>query len=461
MDKIIKQKLYSGGACVFGGKILSFFCQIAIHAFMARLLSPEDMGLYFLIASLVNLSMLFSLLGMDRSIVRIVSESMALERPHRARQAVGLVLQIGFLSSLFVAAFLLSGPGRFLFEKIFDSEEIGGILYFPAIWVLLFTLQSLIAESFRGFNELKFATIFNGLLSSAISALMLGIVLWCHLMVNLRIVLSIIIISYAINLVFALLILLKQTSRLPKSVLLSVTRYDVIKNSLILYATNILFFVMNSGHLWLLAYYSTKDNVAIYGAVLRLMVLITTTLSLIRLTILPSIGHLYAQKRYGEVENLLRSTATIAGLPAIAGLLLILLFGKSILLLQYGDHYISGYPALVVLALANLVNVFTGTPAVLLVMASREKYLFFFSLFSSSIGIMLSFLLLRSMNYIGVAIGAGTGIVLNNVLMAWYCQRALSINTLMSFKEVSNFSFKMIKRYDFNLLSGGFKNLFK
>ena len=71
-------------------------------------------------------------------------------------------------------------------------------------------------------------------------------------------------------------------------------------------------------------------------------------------------------------------------------------------------------------------------------MASKEKFLLSCALISGIIGISLSIWLINYLDYIGVAIGAGAGIMVQNLLMAGYCYKKISINTFFSFSELNN-----------------------
>ena len=71
-------------------------------------------------------------------------------------------------------------------------------------------------------------------------------------------------------------------------------------------------------------------------------------------------------------------------------------------------------------------------------MSSKEKELLLISIFSGSLSILASMILVNRFDYLGVAVGAGIGIVIQNLLMAWYCFRAMKINTFISIKEIYN-----------------------
>jgi O-antigen/teichoic acid export membrane protein len=443
MDKSIKQKLFSGGLWVVIGKIIALPSSLAVIALLSRLLNPEQMGVYFLIFSVVNFSVMFSLLGMELSIVRILSESLTLNQSGRVRNAIKYMLQLGLLSSITVAVLLVSGIGQLLSKQIFNSILMSEIIYYPAIWLILFTIQRLIAEAFRGLHDIQFATIFNGLISNIISAIVLGFIFWKYGKADITLTLSVIISAYALNLIFAYAFLVKRTDKLSSRNTGTISRTDIMKTSWPLYFSFIALSGLQQSHLWLLGYYSTKESVAIFGAVFRIMIIITASLEIVRLIIPPMISQLYTQKRYSEVAKVLCSTATIAGVPSIIGLFLIIFFGKSLLYYLYGNHYTMGYTALIVMSVAYLVDVLTGTPGILLIMASKEKILLLFSIISGSIGISLSILLVNSMDFVGVAIGAGIGIIVQNLLMAFYCFKKMSINTFMSFNEALHITSKV------------------
>ncbi|MBU0481695.1 MAG: oligosaccharide flippase family protein [Proteobacteria bacterium] len=437
MDDAIKRNLFSGGLWVVGLKILALPIGLILVALLTRMLSAEEMGVYFLCVSLMDFLVLFSLLGMERSIVRIISGSLALAMPGRARQAIRRTLSIGALSAMVAAALLLSGFGRFVSVRIFNSVVMGELISYLAVWLALVTLQRLIAESFRGLHDTRLATLFDGLIPNFLYIAVLATLFLLEVKIDINTALLILICTYAVNILAGSAALFQSTSRLSGAG--SIHASEILKTSWPFCFSAIFLTGLQQGHLWLLGYYSTAESVALYGAAWRVVILLTATLQIVRLVIPAMVAKLYAEKKHADLEKVLRSTATIAGVPSIIALLFILIFGKTILHHLYGESYAGGNLILTILAVANIINLCTGVPGVLLMMSSKEKVLLAISIFSGSLSILVSFVLIGRYDYIGVAIGAGTGIAVQNLLMAGYCLKKMRINTFISLKEICLF----------------------
>ena len=60
---------------VAGGRITTAFAALATNVLLARLLSPEDLGVYFLAFSLVQVGAGLGPLGLDHAVLRFLPES--------------------------------------------------------------------------------------------------------------------------------------------------------------------------------------------------------------------------------------------------------------------------------------------------------------------------------------------------------------------------------------------------
>ncbi len=165
----IKEKLLKGGAWAVSGKVVTALAGLGINALLTRLLTPEEMGVYFLTFSLISIAAIVAQLGMTQTIIRLVAESMGTGRPERARQSVILVLRIVAFSGLLVACLMAFGAGQWVAERVFNSEIMSQVMGLAAVWAVIITFQQLMAEIYRGFHDIRLATIFGGLATSIFS----------------------------------------------------------------------------------------------------------------------------------------------------------------------------------------------------------------------------------------------------------------------------------------------------
>ena len=160
----LKRRLVSGGAWALGGRVAQALTVLATNALLARLLSPQELGAYFLAFSLVMLGSMIGSLGANYAAVRFVAESIGVNQFARARHAVGVMCVVGVLGALGCGSLYLLSGGM-LANKLFHAPALAAVTGLVAGWIVVMALQSLLAETFRGFQDIRLATAFGGLLT--------------------------------------------------------------------------------------------------------------------------------------------------------------------------------------------------------------------------------------------------------------------------------------------------------
>ncbi|HNR14324.1 MAG TPA: oligosaccharide flippase family protein, partial [Thermodesulfobacteriota bacterium] len=287
MNLSVRKEVTQNWIWVILGKAITLCTGFATNVILARLLSPQDLGVYFLLFSFVNLGVLISLLGMERTVVRMVSQLLALDQRARAYALIKRVLLLGASASVIIALLLGCGPGQLVAEKLFKSSLMSSLIGLAVLWIMLFTIQRLIAESFRGLHNVKLATIFNGLFGNGLIALALALLLFLKTSPSISDIITIVIVSYCVNVALSLRTLLRSSPSTSPAPDYPASIRSIVLETRYLYALSIMIFVLDSGHLWLLGSISDKESVAILGAIDRLMILITTGLFAMRLSISP------------------------------------------------------------------------------------------------------------------------------------------------------------------------------
>jgi len=433
--KSISQRLISGGFFAASGKIILAVSSLALNTLITRLLSPDVVGVYYIIASIVAVAAIAVQLGSHQAIVKLL----AINEPGMASNSIRGSIKAAFIIAGFgiciFSAFYLLGFGKWLGEELFMSALVVDMVLPTTLWVGLLALQILFSQIFRGFHNIGYASIFEGVSTGVFAVISLFAVWLIYEYSSLQLVLWVINLSLLLSLVIAFFLFRKIYLEAPKTNEINIRGLTHI--GFPLFVASIAIPGFTEMHVWILSVSANDDEVAIYGAAFRLAKFVVVPLLIINSVIPPMIAQFIAGNRLHDAERVLRSTAAIAGVSSILIVIFLMFIGKDILSLIFGEFYEQGSAVLIILACAQALNALTGSPGVLLMMSGHQSIFMKLAIISGIIGAVTSFLLVSALNYIGVAIGVSTALVLHNLAMWLYCQKQLGISTHMGLSHMN------------------------
>jgi O-antigen/teichoic acid export membrane protein len=439
-DRGLRRRLSFGGASSFGGKAVAVVATLASNALLARLLSPHELGIYFIAFSIVLFGSQFGALGLERVAVRFVAESVGLEEFGRARHIISLVFKLGVLSSL-CAALIYLGLGQVLGRAVFSSPELAAVTGLIAGWLALMALSRLFIETFRGFQEFFVASLLDGAISGVLLCTCLGL-LWSlpKQASSLSTVVVLTIACVLASIIFASWRLYGKTRRLPEQPVQSqFSVRGVLRVALPLWITNLIVFTTLEQaypHLWILGAYRQPAEVALYGAAMKLMLIVSMPSIIVNSVVAPLIAEMYAQERKEKLESVLRSTTTLVTIPAFLVALVFVLFGRPILGLIFGSEYRAGALILALLSVGQLGIVWAGPCVTTLMMTGHQTRMMLVASASALVAIVGSILVAGQYGATGVAMVASMGMVLQSVLMWLTTKAATGLWTHASFRRL-------------------------
>jgi O-antigen/teichoic acid export membrane protein len=428
----IRDRLIRGSAWVLVGKVLASVLQLVVVAVLARLLGRKQLGVYFLAFSLAQFGGTLSLLGLERAIVRLVAAAQATGQPARAREAVRMAFAFGAMGALAMASVGVIGFGKFLAHSVYHSPLLASVLVFTAGWLIAIAMQTLLAETFRGFQRFLAATIVDGLVAYAFSAVVFGS-LWllkAEPTLGQVIVMSVGFTSLAV--VVAAWILQRQVRTLHGTG--TMRGQEVFSLAWPLLVVNLTSYMVGTGvDLFVVGAFRPLSEVAIYGAASRLVFFLATPFIIVSQVVPPIVAELHAQGRKQELQQSLRMVATLAGIPAAVVLLAFLFFGGQIMGALFGPIFRDGATVLAILSLARLVAVWTGSCGVALMMTGHQREMMNLSIFAAVLSVGGEFLLVRPFGIVGVATATATAQIIQNALMLVFARRKVGIWTHAEF----------------------------
>lgn len=424
----IKEKLLKGSAWAFSGKVIIAFSGLFINVLLTRLLTPEEMGTYFLVFSLVSVAAIVAQFGLTKTIVRLVAGSLGEDKPGRAKQSVILVLRIVAFSVITIGSLLIFGIGEWIAIKLFDSVIMSEVIGIAAVWVVFFTFQQLLAEIYRGYHDVRLATIFGGLITSLFSMIAFFILWFYQGKSDIEQIILLTIGAGASSVLISSAILwnkLKDILVTKREVYLS----EVIGISWPLWITGITLFILTQSDLWLLGIFRSQEEVAIYGLASRMIAMVAMPFLIVNAVVPPLISELFVQKRLAELEETLRIVATLAGLPSLLVLLLFIFYGEFILGFLFGAFYQTGNIVLIILGIGQLANIFAGSCGLTLMLTGHQFIMMMITIVAGLLTIFFAWWLVVDYGSIGVASAAAGGMVLQNILMLLLTRHKLGIWT--------------------------------
>lgn len=388
---------------------------IAASFFLARLLRPEELGAYFLVFSLVGIAAAVAQLGLHRVVVRFVAESMAVGQAGRAKQVLRLVFLHGTLGALLAAVLLAGGLGSWFAQHVFHSGAMQGVMGLAALWVVAMTLQTLIAESFRGFHDIRLAVLFGGLSTSSLSVVLLSLVWWWLSRASLDQVVVLLLGATAVSVLLGGVLLRRRSAVLGDRG--AVTARELRTAALPIWLSSLMFLVVAELGIWIVGGGRTTEEAALFGAAVRLAAFLAMPLSVVNAVVPPIIAELYTQRRRTELEEVLRSGATLAALPSLLLLVFLALFSEPVLGIIYGDYYRQAGVILMLLCVGQLANVWSGSCGFALMMTGNQTILLWIVLLHGILTALGGFLVVGSFGGQGVACVVALALALRSLLM--------------------------------------------
>jgi O-antigen/teichoic acid export membrane protein len=400
----LKRRLATGGAWALAGKGGTLGLNFVTVALVARVLSPDDAGAYFLSQSLVVFAAMLTRLGLETTVVFLVSRALGEDNTARAGVVVRRVLFLGTLSALVAFGALSLGGGAYVGRALFHSELVASIGPSIGLWAASLSLQILVSEAFRGFHSIRDATLFGGLLSGLFTVI--GI-LGLHLSggrVSLDDAARVATLSTLASAVMAAPVLFRKAGVRASISSAAPTYGALLRESSPALVNNVMTFVLLNVDVWVLGAHLAERDVAVYAAAAKMVTLVSLTFMIANQVLPPVVGELTARGDKALLEKVLRGVAAAVGPPALLVLAAFVVAGPLVMRLAFGPFYESGAPILAVLAVAHVVGVFTGSTVTVLLMTGNQRAAMWISGAAAALATVAVLIAVRYGGTLGVAI---------------------------------------------------------
>jgi O-antigen/teichoic acid export membrane protein len=383
---------------------------------LALLLSPEDLGRFFILRSAAGVAAFVAQLGLGTVGLR----RLAAARGDGAVQKgiVGGVVRVTAVSTASVAA--LGAAAALMFGLGIGEATLA------AMMIGTQAMSGILSELGRGLGRVRTMAAIDRALAPALEVAALTAMFLLTRSTSFRDVLLLLTVAGAIPLALLARELRRAVPGVDDGAGAPHVR-TLLFESWPVTVNGLLWRALAEADLWIVGALAGVQAAAIYGVGMRLAAPLQASLGVAVYVLAGPISGLYAAGAHAELQHLLRRTARWTAIVSATGFMLIAAMGERGLAAVFGPIYADALPVFLVLGIAQLVNVAAGLGGTTLLMIGRTRALMLISLASSLVTLVLAAALLPVMGLMGAAVASLTGMVLQNTLMVMAVHRYAGI----------------------------------
>lgn len=434
--------LMSGSVIGFVARVSGSFGSLLSGMVLARMLSPSDFGIYTLLYNVVVVAAVLGTFGVGDAAIRFVGYSLGSGATGMAARTAKQALVLGALGMLAVA--LVFPVVRSLVVRWDPHFSIGGReSLLVAGWIFSYGLLVHSGYLLRAFNEITPGTVTESLLYRVGVVLAFGVAF----AVGQRSLISVLVVSTLVATASAIVALrffarvVNGLRSLDHSALASPGRSiyrwkELLGVGLPLYGSTVLFRLMSDGTIFVVDHFHGVGAVALYGVAYRFWAAFSLPQIAVDAALQPQLAICAATNDSKGMEALQHEAILLGLLPTGIFTIISLVAGGPLLSLLYGQHYAQGASVLAILSISQLLSVLLGPSEHLMSMTGRHMAVFYVTVVSALISLILAWTLTPSLGLAGAAIAAGLSNVVFKALLAVLAHYQLGVRTVLPFRAI-------------------------
>ncbi|MCW4442354.1 oligosaccharide flippase family protein [Vibrio splendidus] len=421
MDNSSLIKKFFGTA---GIKLFASGLSMLLGIILARLLEPENYGVYGYIVSLITLLCLPAIAGLPNFLVREVAKyEQSGDYPHLRGILNWSTSYIVFVT---VCTSLLA---IILIRLDVIDGKVSGHMVAALVAIPFKGLVTQLSSVLNGFGKAVWAQVPLGL----ISPLVMICVVLIFMAVGENVTVDIVIISLSSSYIlsflisFCMLIYFK-----PKGLALTKSKYKTKEwhKSLLPFSFIAIISTMNNELATVfLGIFGEIESVAYFRVSMQAISLVSISLLSVNAVTMPLMAKLNITSDLSSLQSIATKSVRLSCLISYPILITLAFFGDSIIEILFGSSYSVAYGSLIILVVGQLVNVTCGSVGSILSMINKEGVVLKSMFITLIITISLLVMLVPIFQDVGAAIAVSMGLIIWNVMMSYELYRLTKIKS--------------------------------
>lgn len=418
------QDLAIGGSAVLLASVFGNGLNYALSIFLARVLGPNEFGLYALGLTIFNTGWLIALFGIDTGVIRFVSYHLGLDNLARSREILVQAVPLTTLSGALVGL-ALGGLAIPIADSLYHKPELAHILLGFSVAIPLSVLVATLIASLQAFKTIRYTILIKYLWEPMGKFIFMGILLYAGFGL-LGVMLSIIITLFVSLLIAGRATLQVAEVRIGDFFSLRINSLRALfAFCLPLTVSNLMGVVAPRSDVLMLGYFVASDAVGIYLVAFQTAAILSLILGAIEPVLAPILGSVWAQGDLGRLREAYQTASRLTLLLTIPMYIFCVTFAVEVLSL-FGSKFSMGVEVLIILATAQVIASSTGSANNILLMTGYSNWVMWNSICMGMMMIGGASLLIPKWGILGASIAAAINLLLTSllrVIQVWYLHK--------------------------------------
>ncbi len=400
-------------------RVLGLFLSLALAFVLARSLGASGYGEYAFYFSIASIILMPAQFGLPSLVVRETAKGLSVSQ-YETVKGVWLWANHFVLRVLALLVLAIISVFIFVVPELSDSRKIGFLLAFCLVFSIV--LVNISGSKLRGLGRVLIGQLPERVIRPSLFLALIG----CFLLVGAQ--------ELTVPLMFGLhcagtsialvgaVVLTRRFS--PPEIRIAhpvIHSRDWVRSILPLGLLGGIRLIEQHTDLIMLGIVHEDEIVGVYKVVTQCASLVVFGLAAVNMIAAPKFSGLLNDATPENLKKYVGLTTLACVVVALPAALFFIFFGNWVLSFVFGEEFSSGYVALIVIVLAQVINAFFGCVALLLNMASKERV----TLYGVSLGVLANVLLNLILIPVYGMLGAALATMFSTMIWNWYLWREL------------------------------------
>lgn len=411
-------EILTGSAWALSARVIAAGFGIIISIIIARCYGAQILGIVAVLNSFLMLARIFTVLGTNTSILRLIPE-------HLVKYSPGSAFKVYRKTQYFVAGMsivtgsLLFFSSGFIADAIFSKPHLQYYFALGAMFIIFQSLMVFTTQAVRGVRLIRVFALMQFLPNLSKLMILVPITILFYHQDNPIYAMFASITITALAGVWIMDREFKQKSA-PTDTLRPMPMKDILTISLPMLLSATMTFVIGQTGVIMLGIFRPEAEVGYYAIAVRLATITAFILNAVNSMAGPKFSELYHSDKIDELFHVAKKSAKLIFWTTAPILFFLIFFGKPVIDLLYGADFTVAYWAMVLLILGQFVHSISGATDLFMNMTGNQNMFRNFVLIAALINIGLNILLTPAYGLYGAATAGMVSLMTWNIATLFY-----------------------------------------